>query len=209
MKSGTRPRRLFSASSLSLVVPRPIHYIADMLIRTPIRALGHVDCRSLAALATAAPEAAWFDDVRRQTDYDVHAETQSIILRFCTGWPAVSVANGPGWEPFAAAAMPIMQAIIGQHYPEGGVILRAMLARLRPGCRIPRHQDAHPSFAICHRIHVPLSTNDEVEFVVGRYRVPPRQNDAFELNNAMPHQVANNGTTTRIHFIFDYAPRTG
>ncbi len=88
-----------------------------MLIRTPIRALGRVDCRSLAALATAAPEAAWFDDVRRQTDYDVHAETQSIILRFLHRL-AGSRRQRPGWEPFAAAAMPIVQAIIGQHTPK-------------------------------------------------------------------------------------------
>jgi hypothetical protein len=36
--------------------------------------------------------------------------------------------------------------------------------------------------------------------------VPPRAHYAFELNNLMMHQVTNNGDSTRIHFIFDYAP---
>ena len=75
------------------------------------------------------------------------------------------------------------------------MVLRAMFARLLPKCRIERHFDKHPSFAIGHRIHVPLVTNPDVEFIVGEERIPPRANYAFELNNMMPHSVSNNGST--------------
>ncbi|MBL8267666.1 aspartyl/asparaginyl beta-hydroxylase domain-containing protein [Steroidobacter sp.] len=176
-----------------------------MLIQTPIRLLGDVDCQALKAQVLALEESAWYQDTRRQDDYDVHGETQSVVLIFCSGWPEVEVSKAAGWPRFADVAVPMMQSIIAAHYPPGGTILRAMFARLLPGCRIPKHRDTHPSFSVAHRIHVPLQTNAEVEFIVGAQQVPPREAVAFELNNSMPHQVTNNGTTERIHFIFDYA----
>jgi len=111
------------------------------------------------------------------------------------------VTRGSGWELLAAEAEPVMERVLKKHYITGGKILRAMVTRLGPGCRIARHKDAHPSFAVAHRIHVPLVTNPDVEFIVGPERVPPRAHYAFELNNLMFHQVTNHGNSTRIHFI--------
>ena len=177
-----------------------------MLIDAPIRRLGHVDCRALTRRVLAVDETAWYADPRRQDDYEVHAQTQSIILVFFTGWPMVQVAHAKGWEGFNDVAVPIMQHIVGQHYPPGGMVLRAVLARLPPGCAIDAHVDRHPSFSVAHRIHVPLVTNDKVRFIVGTEDVHPQQGQAFELNNAMPHSVRNDGDQARIHFIFDYSP---
>ncbi|HEX4241761.1 MAG TPA: aspartyl/asparaginyl beta-hydroxylase domain-containing protein [Steroidobacteraceae bacterium] len=151
-------------------------------------------------------EQAWLGDPRRQQDYDVHAQTQSIILLFCDGWPDVTVSRGNGWDLLAAQAMPVIEQVVGKSYGGGGTLLRAMMTRLAPGRRIARHKDGHPSFAIAHRIHIPLVTNDDVEFVVGSERVPPRAHFAFEINNLLLHHVSNNGSTDRIHFIFDYIP---
>jgi len=177
-----------------------------MLIDTPTRPLGYVDCQALTDRVLAADESLWHADNRRQDDYEVHVETQSIILVFFTGWPTVQVAHASGWDVFADVAMPVMQRIVADHYEPRGMILRAMLARLPPKCRIDRHVDKHPSFAIAHRVHVPLITNAQVEFLVGEEHIPPLANHAFELNNVMPHSVVNNGVSARVHFIFDYAP---
>jgi hypothetical protein len=177
-----------------------------VLIGEPTRPLGEFDCRSLIASVAALDDAVWLRDERRQQDYDVHAQTRSLILLFCTGWPTLQVSRASGWELLSADAVPVMDSILNGNYPPGGRILRAMMARLPPGGRIARHKDSHPSFAIAHRIHVPLLTNPDVEFIVGDERVPPRPQFAFELNNHMYHQVANRGTTPRVHFIFDYAP---
>lgn len=177
-----------------------------MLIDTPIRALGYVDCRRLTDQVRAADESSWYADNRRQDDYEVHAETQSIILVFFSGWPTVSVAHGQGWDAFGHLATPIMEELVARHYPPGGMVLRVILARLLPGCRIEGHRDTHPSFSIAHRIHVPLLTNPQVEFVVGTERIATRAGQAFELNNKMAHAVANHGDAARVHLIFDYAP---
>jgi len=155
---------------------------------------------------TATPEEAWHVDNRRQNDYEVHAQTQSIILVFFSGWPTVSVAHGDGWDTFGALAMPIMEEIVGRHYMPGGMVLRVILARLPAGCLIDAHTDRHASFSVAHRIHVPLLTNPDVEFIVGTERIVTVPQQAFELNNKLPHSVANRGKTARVHLIFDYAP---
>lgn len=178
-----------------------------MLIPDPIRPLGPVDCLELTQRVQHLDESAWHLDVRRQNDYEVHAQTQSIILTFCDGWPEVRIVRAPGWTLLADLAVPVMEHVIRQYYPPGGLVLRAMLARLPAGCRIGRHKDAHPSFQVAHRIHVPLLTHPDVEFIVGTELVEPRPHFAFELNNQMFHQVHNNGPQARIHLIFDYDPQ--
>jgi hypothetical protein len=175
-------------------------------IDTPIRPLGFVDAARLTDRALAAEESAWYTDNRRQNDYEVHAQTQSIILVFFTGWPEVAVTHAHGWDRFNDVAMPVIDEVVARHYPAGGLVLRAVLARVLPNCRIDPHVDRHPSFSIAHRIHVPLVTNPQVEFIVGAERITPRPNQAFELNNKLPHSVDNRGDTPRIHLIFDYAP---
>jgi hypothetical protein len=177
-----------------------------MLIDTPIRDLGYVDTTNLTQRVSSADESVWTADNRRQDDYEVHAQTQSIILVFFTGWPEVRVEHASGWDAFGDVAMPVMEHVVAQHYPPGGMVLRVVLARLLPGCQIDAHLDSHASFSVAHRIHVPLLTNPDVEFIVGGERIVTRPSHAFELNNKMVHSVANRGTTARVHLIFDYAP---
>jgi hypothetical protein len=172
----------------------------------PTIPLGKVDCQPLTDRVLSLEESAWSEDARRQRDYDVHAQTQSIILLFCEGWPDVTVSRGSGWDYLAAEAQPVIEQVLNKHYVGGGKVLRAMVTRLGPGRRIARHKDSHPSFAVAHRIHVPLVTNPKVEFIVDAEIVPPRAHYAFELNNLMFHQVTNRGESARIHFIFDYVP---
>jgi hypothetical protein len=170
-----------------------------------IRPLGFVDSRRLIERVKATDEALWYADARRQDDYEVHAQTQSIILVFFTGWPEVRVTHAQGWSGFGDVAMPVMESLVARHYPPGGLVLRVVLARLLPGCSIDPHWDKHPSFSISHRIHVPLLTNPDVEFIVGTERIATAPEQAFELNNKLPHSVTNRGSTARIHLIFDYA----
>lgn len=155
----------------------------------------------------AWPEQMWWRDQRRQTEFrNVHAQTQSVILIFCEGWPNPKVSYHDGWKYLAEEAQRLMDTIITEHYAPGGQILRAMLARLPAGAQIVRHRDVDPSFAASYRIHVPLQTNHAVAFNVGAETLSTSFGNAFELNNLLPHEVLNRGTTHRIHFIFDYLP---
>ena len=179
-----------------------------MDIDAPLRNLGTIDTAALRETILSQEEAAWHEDKNRQKSYDVHDQTQSIVLVFTDGahWPNSDVCKGPGWDRIADVAVPVMHEIIAKHYPAGGTIIRAMAAKLIAGGRIKPHEDSHASFHCGHRVHVPITTNPRVRFMIdGRpYRLKVDQ--VYELNNQKEHSVMNKGTEDRITFIFDYVP---
>lgn len=179
-----------------------------MDIEVPLRELGPVDSDALREAILAQEEAAWREDTYRQQAFEVHRETESIVLVFTDldEWPNMTVKKEPGWDRLADVAVPVMHDIIGRFYPAGGTIIRAMAAKLFAGGKIKPHQDTHPSFHVGHRIHVPIKTNPRVRFMLdGRpYRFEVGQ--AYEINNQMNHSVMNKGKEDRITFIFDYIP---
>jgi hypothetical protein len=179
-----------------------------MDIGQPVRELGPVDVGALSRAILQQDESAWHEEQVRQESYEVHRQTESIVLVFTDGqgWPEIEVRKEPGWDRLAEAAVPVMHDIIERCFPKGGTIIRAMAAKLLVGGKIRPHRDSHPSFHHGHRVHVPITTNPRVRFIIdGRpYRLEPGQ--AYELNNQLTHSVANKGVDDRITFIFDYVP---
>lgn len=179
-----------------------------MDIDEPLRELGEIDSTALRNAILSQEEAAWHEDKFRQQSYDVHLETESIVLVFTNGknWPKSDVIKEPGWDRLADVAVPLMHGIIDTHYPKGGTIIRAMAAKLLAGGKIKPHHDSHPSFHSGHRIHVPITTNPRVRFMIDGRPYQFQVGKAYELNNQKQHSVANKGTEDRITFIFDYVP---
>ena len=173
-----------------------------------LRELGPVDSNALCEAILAQDEVAWREQVNRQKEYDVHSQTESIVMVFVNleVWPAIEVHKEPGWDRLSAVAVPVMHGIIAQHYPPGGAIIRAMAAKLKAGGRISPHIDTHPSFHRGHRIHVPITTNPRVRFMIDGRPHQLQVGQAYEVNNQMNHSVMNKGAEDRITFIFDYVP---
>lgn len=180
-----------------------------MDIEARVRDWGTIEIGPLAAAIARQDEAAWDEHQHRQKDYEVHRQTQSIVLLFADleGWPAIDVQRQPGWNRLADVAVPVMDEVIARWYPPGGRIIRAVMARMAPGARIDPHHDSHPSFNCGHRIHVPIATNPRVRFVVDGRPYHLEVGRVYEINNRKTHSVTNKGQTDRIHFIFDYVPR--
>ncbi len=179
-----------------------------MDIESRLRELGPVDSTALRAAILAQDEAAWHEQLYRQQEYDVHRQTESIVLVFVNleVWPDIEVHKEPGWDRLAAAAVPVMHGIIERHYPPGGAIVRAMAAKLLAGGKIAPHVDTHPSFHRGHRIHVPITTNPRVRFMIDGRPHQLQVGQAYEINNQKNHSVMNKGAEDRITFIFDYFP---
>jgi hypothetical protein len=179
-----------------------------MDIGTPLRELGEFDSAALRDAILSQEEAAWNEDQYRQDQYEVHRQTESIVLAFTNGadWPNSEVRKEPGWDRLADVAMPLMHEIIDKHYPKGGTIIRAMAAKLLGGGRIDPHSDRHASFHCGHRIHIPITTNPRVRFMIDGRPYQFMVGEVYELNNQKQHSVMNKGTEDRITFIFDYVP---
>ncbi|MFK8020981.1 MAG: aspartyl/asparaginyl beta-hydroxylase domain-containing protein [Pseudomonadales bacterium] len=174
-----------------------------MHIEERVRSLGEVDHASLKAKVLTLDEEVWHLDTLRDAQPQRKA-VNSVVLVFCNGWQPIRVERRSGWDYLNEQVMPLANAIIEQHYQPGGQFLRIMVARLTVGGTIQPHIDQHPSFAVGHRIHVPLITNNAVEFVVDDQPVLMKEGQAYELNNLLPHSVFNGGKEDRMHLIFDY-----
>lgn len=174
-----------------------------MLLETPVRVLGPVDHHALKAAITAATPQAWLEDDTRQKSFEQHKQTQSLVMLFSNTWPDPVVEQKPGWAIMSDAANAVIDRIIADHYPPGGRVIRAVAAKLMSGGRIALHKDAHPSFAASHRIHVPIVTNPDVDFVIRGVSHHLEEGMAYEVSNLDYHAVTNRGPD-RIHFIFDY-----
>jgi len=172
------------------------------------RELGSVDVTALTQAITHAKESDWLANQHRQQVFDVHQQTQSLVMMFSEvdRWPSVKVERREGWELLADAAVPIMRNIIDRYYPPGGVIIRAMAAKLLPNGLISPHIDKHPSFVAGHRIHLPIITNPKVRFMIGGQSANLMVAKAYEINNQQRHSVMNKGCEGRVNFIFDYIP---
>jgi hypothetical protein len=173
-----------------------------------IRELGPLDCTALSETILAQEDAAWHEEKYRQNTYEVHRQTESIVMVFTEleNWPEIDVRKEAGWDRLADVAVPLMHDVIARHYPPGGAIIRAMAAKLIPGGKIQPHVDSHPSFAQGHRIHIPITTNSRVRFMIDGRPHRLQVGQAYEINNQKNHSVMNKGKEGRITFIFDYVP---
>lgn len=78
------------------------------------------------------------------------------------------------------------------------------LMRLAPRSRIHEHSD-HDLMAETGvaRIHVPITTNPGVSFVLNGTPVAMQPGEAWYLRLADPHAVCNEGSSNRVHLVLD------
>lgn len=171
------------------------------------KCLGRADISELRDRVLAQPREAWEEQLSRQQTYEVHSDTESIVMLFCDEtWPDGEIYREPGWDRLQDIAMPLIDSIIETYYAPGGIVLRAMAAKLKAQGRIRPHRDTLQSFHDGHRIHIPLTSSESVRFTIGGKPFAFEPGNVYELNNQMVHSVVNLGDEDRITFIFDYVP---
>ena len=178
-----------------------------MDIGVPIKDFGEVDTTTLREAILDQNDLAWEEDDQRQDDYDVHRQTKSIVMLFASlSWPRVTITLEKSWDRIAEVANPVMADILERFYPPGGTIIRAVAAKLVAGGSITPHIDSLKSFAYGHRIHIPITTNKLVRFMIDGHPYRFEIGHVYEINNQKTHSVVNAGKEDRINFIFDYVP---
>ncbi|MDQ1377154.1 MAG: hypothetical protein QOE15_1327 [Acidimicrobiaceae bacterium] len=78
------------------------------------------------------------------------------------------------------------------------------LLALGPGARIAEHRDYRLGYDDGEvRLHVPVVTNPDVEFVLDGRRVVLGRGECWYLNLNLPHRVTNHSSVPRVHLVID------
>ncbi|MGD2171856.1 MAG: aspartyl/asparaginyl beta-hydroxylase domain-containing protein [Gammaproteobacteria bacterium] len=152
------------------------------------------------------PERAWHGSGREET-YEVHRQTQSLLLIHDADFRHYNPTYHDLYTEFRRELKPVFD-YIENYYGGDGFIVRALFARLAAGGRIDTHTDGLYSLLKCHRVHIPIITNDQVVFTIGGEEKVLREGEMWEINNATLHAVDNHGDEDRIHLIVDWVPNS-
>ena len=123
--------------------------------------------------------------------------------------PILQIANNPGTKHWTDTpwvdTLPACADWVRNQCP--GRVGAARLMALAPGSHIHEHRDAALSAADgMVRLHLPILTNDGVDFRLNGTRVVMAEGELWYLRLTDPHSVANRGGGTRIHLVVDTVP---
>lgn len=177
--------------------------------------LGAFDISALRHAVLALDEQAWLVDASRQKAFNAHNSTQTLKLIADSDFRHTNPTVHPAFATFEPYIAPLIDHIRGfylqtlrqrrvaqQHGL--GYIIRALLTRLPAHSEIKPHIDDGESLKRCHRIHVPVVSNADSLFTVGKLRFHMPEGEMWEINNRRVHAVDNQGSEARIHLIMDY-----
>ncbi len=162
--------------------------------RLPVR----IDGERLAAEVDALPASLWGS---RGGRVGVHNQAEAIFLRGHA--PAEGDKPIEDREPFAL--LPYLRSIFSDEIRARP--MRCLLARMQGGAYIAPHIDRGDYFAKTIRLHLPVTTHDQVAMYAGGRVYRMRPGEVWALNNCGVHGVLNaSATRSRTHVICDFLP---
>ena len=159
------------------------------------------DPARLRAAIMSLPQESWVPHFN-QRDYE--GEWSSLSLRSASGRvdDIVPFRQSGGYQDteIMAACPYLREAVETFAFPKKAV----RLLRLHAGSRVREHVDRDLGLKDGEvRIHVPVITNDHVEFVVSNRRLMLREGESWYVDFSQPHRIFNGGSEDRIHLIID------
>ena len=156
----------------------------------------------LAAEALALPDDAW---VLHFNQGIYEGAWTGVALRSTGGVEGQLFPDPTGQVPYAdtptLARLPGFRAALARFECP---LKAARLLSLEPGAVINAHRDYWLAWEDGEvRIHVPILTSPDVEFVLDGRRVELRAGETWYLNLNLTHSVANKSPVTRIHLVID------
>jgi hypothetical protein len=168
---------------------------------------GNHDINNILDKVLSYPEEEWWIDRTRQQMFPfVHKETTTIFVSEIMGWELGQSFN-PTFRLKDPELWKMIEPII-KHYEKkhDGKMGKAAFLRLPANKVVHKHCDEGDYLGLVHRHHIAIQTNEDSIFSIDAEEKHMKAGDCWEINNAKTHGVANNGTTDRIHLLFDIMP---
>ncbi|QYK14060.1 aspartyl/asparaginyl beta-hydroxylase domain-containing protein [Shewanella rhizosphaerae] len=144
-------------------------------------------------------ELAAFDE----DDWRAHHESfkgNSAIALISVGGSFNNEFKGPMSPTPALLQSPYLQQVIASF---GEVIGRSRLMRLAPGCEVPLHSDINYHWHNRVRIHIPIVTDEAVQFHCDDKQVHMGEGECWIFDSWKYHKVVNKSDKMRVHLVID------
>ncbi len=144
-------------------------------------------------------ELAAFDE----DDWRAHHESfkgNSAIALISVGGSFNNEFKGPMSPTSALLQSPYLQQVIASF---GEVIGRSRLMRLAPGCEVPLHSDINYHWHNRVRIHIPIVTDEAVQFHCDDKQVHMGEGECWIFDSWKYHKVVNKSDKMRVHLVID------
>ena len=162
------------------------------------------DVHAIVNKIAQVPEAKWLES-ERERRFDVHRDTQALLLIHFEDNRYAEPEIRELYYAFQDELKPLVD-YIAKFYQDNGFVVRILFAKLLAGGKIREHTDWGHSLLNCHRIHIPIVTNDKARIFVGGEEKNMQVGEFYEINNGLVHAVENKGDEDRIHLIIDWMP---
>jgi len=144
---------------------------------------------------------------RHFNTHDYFGEWAGIALLGTGGHPNLTLINYPdrveAREYPVLASCPYVREVLGAFEAP---LRAARLLSLAPEAGILEHRDMYLGDEYDEvRLHVPVVTNELVEFYVNGERVTMLPGQCWYINVDQTHSAINRGTTARVHLVVDVA----
>lgn len=149
----------------------------------------------------------WLVNTSRQDFWEAHRKTESIVLKIGKSY-ALSQFTGCWQRKWKRL---IKETLIDQleEIYGAGEITRLIISKLLPNSEVGEHSDTETLLKYSHRVHLPITTNEQVVFKINGQGHNLKEGVLYEISNLDPHSVINPSAQDRIHIIVDYADREG
>ena len=167
--------------------------------------VGDIDTKILDKINQSISEEDWYhDDFRTQMFYTIKNDTyNSIPIRHSKNYFLSSIENSVLYNKFYPLIEPILIKL--KNYYEFKDYI-AFFTRLKPGGILNYHSDSGEFLTTCHRIHVPIKTNELAMYFVEDEWTHWKKGIIYEFDNLRIHNARNDGDDDRIHLILNLYP---
>lgn len=194
---------------------KPKTIMPDTLFRCPpyklsekyITLCDDIDVIKWKQLLNTLPESVWSQNCMRQTKFHVHRQTQSLVLIWSKSESDFNYnpIQYPLFNTFKDLLQIVQDIIISYYGYSVHVWHKCMLAKMPPNTYIDPHIDHGKYLRNVHRIHLPIETTNDVDFMIDHEVFHFRSGQLIEIDNTRLHSVRNNNNqNSRIHLIIDY-----
>jgi len=167
--------------------------------------VGQVPLNLIENLLNAIDDEDWYAGDYRQTVGNM-SDTNSIPIYHtplcasgrCDMEPIRNIRKEKMYDKFFPFVEPILN-VLRHHYEFRQY--SCFMARLRPGGVIGEHIDRGSFLELCHRVHVPLKSNEDVRYVIDDQTYYWEPGNIYEFDNTRMHGVYNFSNDYRIHLV--------